>query len=190
MADKKMLVQVFFTFKVCSVLYIPNVRLGLIVSPLEFRENFLERTKQELSSCWDGRPFGRNRHGRKARAVVPLSVGELGPHIHNIARAEATSVPSGIVIHPAIWPQWPWAEKCGSAVLCRFPWGAGSPSKAMWPWPRPIFVPSGILIQPAVWPQQLHPHVTQRHLHTKWDLKGELNVNIKVVVRLFALCNN
>jgi len=24
-----------------------------------------------------------------------------------------TSVPSGILIHPAVWPQWTWAEKWG-----------------------------------------------------------------------------
>jgi len=37
--------------------------------------------QQELSSCWDGRPFGQNRRGRKVVAVVPLSVGELGPQL-------------------------------------------------------------------------------------------------------------
>jgi len=37
------------------------------------------------------------------------------------------SVPSGIQIHPAVWPQWTWAETWG--LLCYFPWGAGSPSK-------------------------------------------------------------
>jgi len=38
--------------------------------------------KQELSSCWDGRPFSHNRHGPKSGgAAVPLSVGELGPHL-------------------------------------------------------------------------------------------------------------
>ena len=37
---------------------------------------------QELSSCWDGRPFDHNRHGTKSGGpAVSLSVGELGPHL-------------------------------------------------------------------------------------------------------------
>jgi len=37
--------------------------------------------KQELSSCWDGRPC-QSKVGRKVGAAVPLSVGrELGPHL-------------------------------------------------------------------------------------------------------------
>jgi len=44
---------------------------------------------------------------------------ELGPHptqIHNVARAEPprpTSIPSSILIHPAVWPQQTWAENWG-----------------------------------------------------------------------------
>jgi len=37
---------------------------------------------------------------------------------------------------------------------------AGSPSKPMWPGPRPNGVPSFILIRPAVWPQ--YTNVTDR----------------------------
>jgi len=37
--------------------------------------------KQELSSCWDGQPFGHNRHGPKSAGAVPLFKGELGPHL-------------------------------------------------------------------------------------------------------------
>jgi len=55
-----------------------------------------------------------------------------------------TSVPSGILIHPAIWPQWTWAKSWG---LCPF-WGggAGSPSNTRWSEPRPTSTPSFILI--------------------------------------------
>jgi len=43
--------------------------------------------------------------------------------------------------------------------------GAGSPSNAMWPGPRPTSVPTGILIHPTVWPQ--YTNVTrQRDKHT------------------------
>jgi len=62
-----------------------------------------------------------------------------------------TFLPSGILIHPAIWPQQIWAENWG---LCPFGGGgAGFPSNTMWPGPRPTCVPSFILIHPAVWPQ-------------------------------------
>ena len=63
------------------------------------------------------------------------------------------SVLNGVLIYPAIWLQWTWAENWG---LCSFFWGggAGSPSYTMWPGPRPTSVPSFILIHPTVWPQK------------------------------------
>ena len=85
------------------------------------------------------------------------------------------SLPSGIFVHPAVWPQQTRAENWG---LCpSVGGGAGSPSNTMSPGPRPTSLPSGILIHPAVWPQQtraeswgrlcpfgegeLDPHLTQ-----------------------------
>jgi len=47
--------------------------------------------------------------GRKVGAAMPLSVGELGPHLAQyVAWAEAycTSVPSGILIHLTVWSQY------------------------------------------------------------------------------------
>ena len=63
------------------------------------------------------------------------------------------SVPSGILMHPAVWPQWKWAENWGLRPLY---WGRAprTPSSTMWPGPRPTSMPSAILIHPAVWPQQ------------------------------------
>jgi len=72
--------------------------------------------------------------------------------------------PSGILIYPAVWLQWTWAEN-GGGVLCPFlgeldssspkkGHSTGSPSNTTWPQPRPTSVSSGILIHPAVWPQQ------------------------------------
>ena len=59
-----------------------------------------------------------------------------------------TSVPTGILVHPAIWPQKTWAENWG---LCLFGGRcAGSPSNTMWPRPRHTSVPSGILILPGL----------------------------------------
>jgi len=41
----------------------------------------LLREQQQLSSCWDGRPFGHNyRHGPKIGGCAPFG-GELGPHV-------------------------------------------------------------------------------------------------------------
>jgi len=44
-----------------------------------------------LSSRWDGRPFGHNRHGPKSggTAAVPLSEGELGRHLIQRGLTEA-----------------------------------------------------------------------------------------------------
>ena len=46
----------------------------------------LQRTQsvpvQELSTCWDGRPFGHNRHGTKSWGLLcPFLWGEIGPHL-------------------------------------------------------------------------------------------------------------
>jgi len=64
---------------------------------------------------------------------------------------------SGILIHPAVWPQRTWPKIGG---LCPFWGGAGSPSNTMWPGPRPTSTPSLILIHLTVWPQ--YTNVTDR----------------------------
>ena len=90
-----------------------------------------------------------------------------------------TSVPSDILIHPTVWPQYTnvttagMGQKLRPVPLCG---GTGSPSNTMSSVPRPTSVQSGILIHPAVRPQQtwaknwglcpfgkgeLGPHVTQ-----------------------------
>jgi len=99
-----------------------------------------------------------------------------------------TTVQSGILIHAAVWPQhvgqnWgccAWAKiylrtkwhlnpsSCLATTdmdqklgLCPFCGGrAGSPSKTLWPGPRPTSMPSFILIHPTVWPQ--YSNVTDR----------------------------
>ena len=70
-----------------------------------------------------------------------------------------TSVPSRILIHPAVWPQYTWAKNWVGA-LPFFLGGAGSPSNINLPGSRPTSIPSGILVHPAVWPQ--------RTLEKKW----------------------
>ena len=70
--------------------------------------------------------------------------------------AKSTSIPSGILIHPAVSPQQALAKNLGCPRFGgREGWGVGFPSNTMWPGPRPISLPSGILIHPvvSVWPQ-------------------------------------
>jgi len=63
-----------------------------------------------------------------------------------------TSVPSGILIHTAIWPQQIWLKIVGGCSL--WGWGAGSPSNTMWPGLRPRCMPSFIShsLTGTIWP--------------------------------------
>ena len=73
---------------------------------------------QVSSSSWSIQPFGHNRHGPRitwtlakpapvnfetgGRLPCPFPWGELGPHL----TMWPTCVPSFILIHPTIWPQY------------------------------------------------------------------------------------
>jgi len=83
---------------------------------------------------------------------VPLTGGGARFPSHNIVWT--TSVPNGILIHSAVWPQY-MAEMWGLLCPPPFFWGGGpgSPSNIMWPWSRPTSVPSFILIHSTVWTQ-------------------------------------
>ena len=67
-----------------------------------------------------------------------------------------TFLPSGILIHPAVWRRRTLAKNWG---LCPSFGGAG-PNLIMWPGPWPTTMPSFILIHPTVWPQ--YTNVTDR----------------------------
>jgi len=84
------------------------------------------------------------RPGVTAAPFCPISYATAG--------LRPTSIPSGILMHAAIWPQQIWAENWMGAVSL---WGgaAGSPSNTMWPGPRPTSMPGFILIRPTVWPR-------------------------------------
>jgi len=45
-------------------------------------------------------------------------------HTYSAGNGVHTFIPSGILIHPAVWPQQTWAEKWG--LLCPFFLGGGS----------------------------------------------------------------
>jgi len=92
--------------------------------------------------------------GRKEGAAVRCApFGRAGsPSNRMWPGPRATSVPSGILMHPVV-PQQTGLKIRG---LCPFFFGgAGSPSSTMSPGPRPTFISSGILIHPAVWPQRI-----------------------------------
>ena len=117
---------------------------------------------------------------------MPLSGGAESPFNTMSPGPCPTSVPNGIFIHPAVWPQQTWAKTRGCATLGE----AGSPCNTMSPRPTSTSLPSGILIDSAVWPQQTGaenwvaavpllggagPHVTQCGLgrglpHTNYHL--------------------
>jgi len=62
---------------------------------------------------------------------------------------------SAILIYPAVWPQWTWAENWGGGLRPLSGEGAGSPSNTKSPRPSPSSISSGILIHAAIWPQQI-----------------------------------
>ena len=127
----------------------------------------LSRGAQILLQCGLGRgllpyqvvsssiqPFGHNSHGPKIRWwgwMYLFFWGELCP-IQQSPGPRPISIPSGILVHPAVWPQRTLAENWG---LYHFRGGeAGFPSSTMLHRPRPTSVPSGIIVHPAVWPQR------------------------------------
>jgi len=62
--------------------------------------------------------FGHNGHALKIGGCAPLGGwGAMSPSNTMSPRLRHTSVPSGILMYPALWPQLTWAENLG---LCRF----------------------------------------------------------------------
>jgi len=85
---------------------------------------------------------------------VPL-LGVVGsPSNTMLSGPRPTSLPIGILIHPAVWLQQLFGYNRYGPKIGGVPpfWGVGggSPSNTMWPGIRPTFIPSGILIHPAI----------------------------------------
>ena len=94
--------------------------------------------------------------GRKlGGGCVPFGARELGLHLTMSPGPRPTSVPRGILIHPAVWSQYTWAENWVGVRPFRGG-GARSPSNTMSPRLRPTSVPSDILIHTAVWLSLIH----------------------------------
>ena len=107
--------------------------------------------------------------GRKVGggAVSALFRGRAGSPSSSVSWTEVyTSVSSGILIHPAVWPQHTWAENWEL-----YPFGGHwYPSSTVWPGQRPTFIPSGILIHPTVWPQYTNvTDIQDRHDRQRSD---------------------
>jgi len=63
--------------------------------------------EQELSSNWDGRPFGHSKHKQKWGLLCPFSWRGAGFPYNTVSpEPRPTSIPSGILIRSAIWPQY------------------------------------------------------------------------------------
>ena len=75
-------------------------QLILSINWITFKQN-----KQELSSCWDGRPFGHNRHG-------PKLLWGLGPHLTQCGLGQ------GLPLYQvACWSIQPFGYNCRNATL-------------------------------------------------------------------------
>ena len=66
-----------------------------------------------------------------------------------------TSIPNGILMHPAISPNRNRPKIREGALPPFWGGGTGSRSNTVLPGPRPTYIPSGVLIHPAIWPQQI-----------------------------------
>jgi len=82
--------------------------------------------------------------GGKVGAALPLTVEGAGSPSNTMwPGPRPTPVPSGILLHPTVWPQQSWAENWGCVRSLFFWWGGSwDPSNTMWPGPRPTIVPS------------------------------------------------
>jgi len=121
--------------------------------------------EQELSS-WDGRPFGHNRHGPKIGGCAPFSLGGAGsPSNKKSPGSRPTSIPSGILIHPAVWPQRTCAENWGGGAVPLFGRKTGSASNTLWLGPRPTCMRAKFHLDPSNRLATIH----QRHRQTGQD---------------------
>ena len=104
--------------------------------------------------------FATTNMGPKLGAV-PLLGGAATPSNTTSSGPRPTSVPSGILVHPTIWPQRTLAEHWGCAPL-----GEGELGPHLTQCDqgrsRTTCMPSFILIHPTIWPQ--YTNVTDRQI--------------------------
>jgi len=108
------------------------------------------QTKQELSALVEMGDRLATTHGKKIVGCAPL--GGAGSRSNTMSPGPTSiSLPSGILIHPAVRPQQTWAENWGG--LCPY-WGVkpGSPYNKMCRG-QGVSPCRFILIDPALWSQ-------------------------------------
>jgi len=116
-----------------------NWSLSNTTSPGAWAEAYL-RTKRHLDTS---SRLATIDMGQKLDGLRPLfGKGKFGPCTKSPG-PRPTSIPSGILIHPAIWPTTDMGRKMGG----QYPFGGSSPSNTMWSGPRPTFLT--IYLQPA-----------------------------------------
>jgi len=120
-----------------------SVPSGILIIIIIIRK-FITRTCSQALSM--------NRRRGDIQPFALFSMGVAGSTSNtNSPGPRKTSMPSGILVHPAVWPQRTLAENWG---LCTFRGGgAGSASNTPWPGPRPTCKQSFMLIHPTIWPQ-------------------------------------
>jgi len=102
-------------------------KIGGLLSPFFGRVDLTQcvlRPTSVVCTTWHLDPSSRlaTIHGPKSGgAAVTLFLGV--PIYHNVAWPRPTSVPTDILIHPAVWPQQTWAKNWG---MCPF-WGSWVP---------------------------------------------------------------
>jgi len=110
---------------------------------------FVIHDLQVLSSSLDGRPFGQNSHWLKRGEglLCPFRGGGARSPSNTIwPGPRSTSVPSGILIHPAVWSQQTWADG-----LCPFGGGELGPhlTQHRLGWGLPPYQVASWSIQPS-----------------------------------------
>jgi len=104
----------------------PKIRWGgcaLFLGVAGSTSNTLRRPPYQVAS-WCIQPFGHNKDGPKIWGLCPvLGRGAVSPSSTESPGLRPTFVPSGILIHPAVWPQKKWAENCGGGSAPF--WGRG-----------------------------------------------------------------
>ena len=127
-----------FTAFVCSGFTLTYTHYTVLsrVGNIKAHSHCGDRTSIELAvRCWDHVQNYSSVHSRLLLLLSPSNAMSLGPR--------PTSLPSGTLIHPLVWPQQA-GRKLGEAVPL---WRELGPHAAntLWPGPRPTFTPSGIV---------------------------------------------
>jgi len=96
-----------------------------------------------------------HKWAKKWGAALPLSLGGAGSPSNTMSPGpRPTSIPSGIPMHAAVWPQQTWPKSGGGGYCALSKGGSWLGPHLMQCYMGQGSVSSDILIHPAVWPQQ------------------------------------